>query len=311
VEAALPEKYQPEWTRGRVTSFFLTTAIDYANGDPHLGHAFEKVGADCIAVIAVLRGDDVWFLMGMDEHGQKVAQAAAADGVTPQALVDRVAGRFESTWDRLSVSRDQFIRTTSPAHQAGVQELIVRIFERNPDDFYERAYSGLYCVGCEAFKQPSEIVDGKCGLHPTLTLEMVSERNWFFRLSRYQDFLRRLLEANPDFIRPESRRNEIIGLLDQGLDAGVAFGGPVGGLSVNAAQAALGGADDVCVVRRTPQLLDRDAPPGRPRQLAGAAARRGQGHHPVPLRHLAGDARGGRSPVARRHLGTRLRAARW
>ena len=201
-----------------MTSFFITTAIDYANGDPHLGHAFEKVGADCIARYRRLRGDDVWFLMGMDEHGQKVAQAAAADGVTPQALVDRVAGRFESTWDRLSVSRDQFIRTTSPAHQAGVQELIAQIFERNPDDFYERTYSGLYCVGCEAFKQPSEIVDGKCELHPTLTLEMVSERNWFFRLSRYQDFLRRLIEANPDFIRPESRRNEIIGLLDQGLE---------------------------------------------------------------------------------------------
>jgi len=201
-----------------VTSFFITTAIDYANGDPHLGHAFEKVGADCIARYRRLRGDDVWFLIGMDEHGQKVAQAAAADSVTPQAFVDRIAGRFESTWDRLSVSRDQFIRTTSPAHQAGVQQLIERIFERNPDDFYERSYSGLYCVGCEAFKQPSEIVDGKCELHPTRILEMVSERNWFFRLSRYQDFLRRLIEANPDFIRPESRRNEIIGLLDQGLE---------------------------------------------------------------------------------------------
>ncbi len=116
-------EHQPERTRDRVTSFFITTAIDYANGDPHLGHAFEKVGADCIARYRRLRGDDVWFLIGMDEHGQKVAQAAAADGVTPQAFVDRIAGRFEATWDRLSVSRDQFIRTTSPAHQAGVQEL--------------------------------------------------------------------------------------------------------------------------------------------------------------------------------------------
>ncbi len=201
-----------------MTSFFITTAIDYANGDPHLGHAFEKVGADCIARYRRLRGDDVWFLIGMDEHGQKVAQAADDDGVTPQAFVDRIAGRFEATWDRLSISRDQFIRTTSPAHQAGVQDLIERIFTRHPDDFYEQSYSGLYCVGCEAFKQPAEISDGKCALHPTRTLEMVSERNWFFRLSRYQDFLRRHIETHPEFIQPASRRNEILGLLDQGLD---------------------------------------------------------------------------------------------
>ena len=201
-----------------MSAFFLTTAIDYANGDPHLGHAFEKVGADCIARYRRLRGDDVWFLIGMDEHGQKVAQAAADDGVTPQAFVDRIAGRFEAMWDRLSISRNQFIRTTSPAHQAGVQELIERIFARHPDDFYERSYSGLYCVGCEAFKQPSEIVDGKCELHPTRTLEMVSERNWFFRLSRYQQFLRQHIEAHPGFVQPESRRNEILGLLDQGLE---------------------------------------------------------------------------------------------
>jgi len=201
-----------------VARFYLTTAIDYANGDPHLGHAYEKIGADAIARYHRLRGDDVWFLIGMDEHGQKVAQAAAAEGVTPQALVDRVALRFEAMWKRLGLSHDQFIRTTAEAHKAGVVELIERIFERNPDDFYEQSYRGRYCVGCEAFKQENEITDDRCALHPTRILEWVEERNWFFRLSRYRDFLLDLVEGNPGFVQPESRRNEILALLRQGLD---------------------------------------------------------------------------------------------
>ncbi|MEZ4412278.1 MAG: methionine--tRNA ligase [Gemmatimonadales bacterium] len=198
--------------------FYITTAIDYANGDPHLGHAYEKVGADAIARYHRLRGDDVWFLIGMDEHGQKVAQAAAADNVTPQELVDRVALRFEAMWQRLGLSHDQFIRTTAEAHKAGVVALIERIFERNPDDFYEQSYRGRYCVGCEAFKQDNEITDDRCALHPTRTLEWVEERNWFFRLSRYRDFLLELIEGNREFVQPESRRNEILALLRQGLD---------------------------------------------------------------------------------------------
>jgi methionyl-tRNA synthetase len=198
--------------------FYLTTAIDYSNGDPHLGHAYEKLGADVIARYRRLRGDDVWFLIGMDEHGQKVAQTAAAEGVEPQAFTDRIATRFIAMWDRLGITRNQFIRTTSPAHKAGVQELIERIFERNPDDFYEREYEGLYCVGCEAFKPDSEIVEGKCTIHPTRTLETVREKNWFFRLSRYRDFLLEHLTANPGFVRPDSRRNEILALLRSGLD---------------------------------------------------------------------------------------------
>ena len=198
--------------------FFITTAIDYANGDPHLGHAYEKVGADAIARYRRLRGDDVWFLIGMDEHGQKVAQAAAAENVTPQELVDRVALRFEAMWQRLSLSHDQFIRTTADEHKAGVAELIERIFANNPDDFYEQSYRGRYCVGCEAFKQDNEIVDDHCALHPTRTLEWVEERNWFFRLSRYRDFLLELIERDRAFVQPESRRNEILSLLREGLD---------------------------------------------------------------------------------------------
>jgi len=201
-----------------VARFFLTTAIDYANGDPHLGHAYEKLGADAIARYRRLRGDDVWFLVGMDEHGQKVAQTAAAEGMAPQAFVDRVAERFQAMWARLGLTHDQFIRTTAREHQRGVQALIERIFAHAPDDFYERAYEGLYCVGCEAFKQDAEVVDGRCMLHPTRTLERVRELNWFFRLSKYRDALRAHLEAHPGFIRPASRRNEILALLDQGLE---------------------------------------------------------------------------------------------
>lgn len=201
-----------------MSRFYLTTAIDYSNGEPHIGHAYEKIGADAIARYRRLRGDDVHFLIGMDEHGQKVAQAAAQRGLTPQQQVDEIADRFQAMWRRLAISHDQFMRTTGEGHKTGVRALIKRIFDNNPDDFYERSYRGQYCVGCESFKQESEIVDGRCVLHPTRVLEWVEERNWFFRLSKYQGFLRRLHEERPDFLQPDTRRNEILALLDQGLE---------------------------------------------------------------------------------------------
>ena len=201
-----------------MAKFYLTTAIDYANGDPHLGHAFEKIGADAIARYHRLAGHDVHFLIGMDEHGQKVAQAADAAGLAPQALVDAVAQRFTAMWARLGISHDQFIRTTADHHKAGVRALIERIAERDPDAFYERTYEGWYCVGCEAFKNDAEIEDGRCTLHPTRELQWVQERNWFFRLSRYADFLKRHIAAHPQFVAPDSRRNEILALLEQGLE---------------------------------------------------------------------------------------------
>jgi methionyl-tRNA synthetase len=198
--------------------FYLTTAIDYSNGDPHLGHAFEKIGADVIARYRRLCGDRVHLLMGLDEHGQKVAQAAAARGVTPQEFCDDVAKRFTDAWRRLGISYDQFIRTTEPAHKAGVVALIKTIQQRSPDDFFEQTYAGWYCVGCEQFKRDSEMVDGACVVHPTRTLQWTEERNWFFRLSRYADYLRDLIANSPGFLRPESRRNEMLSLLDQGLE---------------------------------------------------------------------------------------------
>ena len=178
----------------------------------------EKISADVYARYRRLSGDDVHFLMGMDEHGQKVAQAAAARGVSPQAQVDQIAALFQQMWASLTISYDQFIRTTSPAHQQGVRALLDRIFEESPDAFYERSYEGWYCVGCEAFKTEAEIEGGQCVLHPTRTLEWVTERNWFFRLSHYTEFLKAHLAAHPDFVYPDTRRNEILALLDRGLE---------------------------------------------------------------------------------------------
>lgn len=199
-------------------TFYLTTAIDYANGDPHFGHALEKIGADVIARSHRQMGEQVHFCIGMDEHGQKVAQTAAALGIEPQAFVDQVAVTFRAMWDRLGISYDQFIRTTDVAHKSGVRAFIKRIAEASPEDFYEKEYEGWYCVGCELFKRDDEIVDTKCVLHPTRDLQWTKERNWFFRLSKYQGFLSRLIEERPDFIQPETRRNEIKALIASGLE---------------------------------------------------------------------------------------------
>lgn len=198
--------------------FYLTTAIDYANGDPHIGHAYEKIGADVIARYRRLAGDDVHFLTGMDEHGQKVAQAAAERGIDPQAFVDQLAGRFQGMWSRLGISYDQFIRTTDASHKAGVRAFIKRAYASSPDDFYEKTYEGWYCVGCELFKRENEIANGKCVIHPTRDLQWTQERNWFFRLSNYSGFLRRLYEDRPEFIQPDTRRNEMLALLASGLE---------------------------------------------------------------------------------------------
>jgi methionyl-tRNA synthetase len=198
--------------------FYLTTAIDYANGDPHFGHALEKIGADSIARFHRQMGEDVHLLIGMDEHGQKVAQTAAAKGVEPQAFVDDIAARFREVWGRLGISYDQFIRTTDAPHKSGVRALIKRIHEASPDDFYEKTYEGWYCVGCEQFKRENEIVEGKCVLHTTRDLQWTEERNWFFRLTKYEGFLKRLFAERPGFLQPESRRNEVLSLLEQGLE---------------------------------------------------------------------------------------------
>ena len=197
--------------------FYLTTAIDYSNGDPHLGHALEKVGADCIARFRRLRGDDVHFLMGMDEHSQAVLQAAEEHGVEPKVWVDLMAARFESFWERLECSHDDWIRTTEPRHHRTVTALLERIAQHNPDDLFVGEYEGLYCVGCEEFKQPSQIVNGRCIEHPTRELIPTKERNHFFRLTRYRDRLLALIGSGEFRVEPAIRRNEVVRLLEDGL----------------------------------------------------------------------------------------------
>jgi methionyl-tRNA synthetase len=156
-----------------VPKFYITTAIDYANGEPHLGHAFEKIGADCIARYRRLRGDRVHFVIGMDEHGQKVAQAADEAGVDPQQWVDGIAAQFVTAWRELAISHDDFIRTTESRHADAVQELFRRIRDRG--HITDGVYRGYYCVGCEAFKLEKDLVEGRCPTHPTREITWVEE----------------------------------------------------------------------------------------------------------------------------------------
>lgn len=202
-------------------SYYITTAIDYANGSPHLGHAVEKIGADVTARYHRRKGEDVHYVIGMDEHGQKVLQSAEAAHMSPQEWVDGIAEEFLAAWDELNISHDDFIRTTEERHHRGVQEIIRRI--QDSGDLYAGTYSGYYCVGCEGYKTEDELTSEKgeeprCPNHPSLDIEWMEEENWFFRLSAYTEPLLELLDQRPEFIQPEIRRNEIRKVLEGGLE---------------------------------------------------------------------------------------------
>lgn len=199
--------------------FYITTAIDYANGPPHLGHALEKIGADAIARYRRLRGEPVHFVIGMDEHGQKVAQTAAAQAISPQEWTNHIAGDFRATWSALGISHDDFIRTTEPRHRVAVEEMIRRMNAKG--DLYRATYAGHYCVGCEAYKTDDELVEGRCPIHPTREIQWMEEEDWFFRLSRYGPDLLRLLDEQPKFVQPESRRNEVRRMVEEIKDISV------------------------------------------------------------------------------------------
>jgi methionyl-tRNA synthetase len=196
--------------------FYLTTAIDYANGEPHAGHAFEKVGADVIARYRRSLGDDVHFVIGMDEHGQSISEAAERRGTDPQAFVDEMAELWAGVWSRLEISHDDFIRTTEDRHRAAVEAIVDGM--KAAGDLYIDRYAGYYCVRCERFRKEEELVDGRCPYHPNREISWTEEENWFFRLSRYRDPLLEHLERHPEFVQPKSRRNEILRLLEGGLD---------------------------------------------------------------------------------------------
>jgi methionyl-tRNA synthetase len=195
--------------------FYITTAIDYANGDPHLGHAYEKVGADCIARYRRLIGHRVHFCIGMDEHGHKVSQAAEAAGLDPKTWVDQIAEQFRSAWTELSISNTDFIQTTEPRHRTAVLELLTRI--KKGGHFYAGSYAGYYCVGCEAFKLDKDLVDGKCPQHPTREIKWVEEPNYFFRQSTFVPKLLELYDRNPQFVRPPAKMNEVRRFVEGGL----------------------------------------------------------------------------------------------
>jgi methionyl-tRNA synthetase len=198
--------------------FFLTTAIDYVNSRPHLGTAYEKITADVIARYKRLCGFDTYFMMGNDEHSQNVYKRAVEQGFhnNPVAYCDRMEREFRSVWAELNLSFDDFIRTTEARHRAAVERFAQISYDKG--DIYEGVYEGWYCVSCEAFKQEKDLVDGKCPLHPTLTPEWIREKNYFFRLSRYRDAILAHFAANPGFLQPDVRRNEILRLLEAGLE---------------------------------------------------------------------------------------------
>ena len=184
------------------------------NGNPHWD-AYEKIGADVIARFKRLAGYDTFFLTCTDEHSLNVARQAEAEGLSPKEFCDIMAGRFKSAWDKLNISYDRFIRTTDRDHVATVQDVVRRVNERGYID--KGTYSGYYCVSCERFIEESDIVEGKCPLHPSRELEWVEETNYFFALSKFQEPLLKHIRENPEFILPASRRNEVVNRIKEGL----------------------------------------------------------------------------------------------
>ena len=193
--------------------FYVTTAIDYVNAEPHIGHAYQKIVADALARWHKLKGEDVFFLTGTDEHGQKITDSAKEAGLPPKEFVDKISEKFRKAWDKLSIKYDRFIRTTDKDHDKFVQEFIKKIQK----DIYKGSYSGLYCVGCERFYTEKDLVNGECQFHPGKKLKLLKEETYYFRLSKYEKDLLKLYRENEEFILPKERRNEIINRVKEGL----------------------------------------------------------------------------------------------
>jgi methionyl-tRNA synthetase len=199
-------------TKGK---FYITTAIDYVNASPHIGTAYEKIAADFLARSRRLAGFDVRFVMGNDEHSVNVAREAAARGLAPVAYCDQMEGRFRSVWEHLNISFDDFIRTTQPRHHRAVQALFAAVHAAG--DIYKGTYKGYYCDSCEAFLQEKDLVDGKCPFHKREP-RWLEEENYFFALSRFTEPLRQHILDHPEFVQPEIRRNEVLRVVEGGLD---------------------------------------------------------------------------------------------
>jgi methionyl-tRNA synthetase len=195
--------------------FYVTTPIYYVNARPHLGHAYTTICADVINRYHRMITDACYFLTGTDEHGDKIMRAARKENISPRAYVDKISSLFKDLWPQLNISNDHFIRTTDPEHMAVVKAILQTIYDSG--DIYFSEYEGMYCFGCERFYTERELVDGKCPDHETAP-EIIKESNYFFKMSKYQQWLIDHINANPDFIRPERYKNEVLAFLREPLD---------------------------------------------------------------------------------------------
>ncbi len=193
-------------------SFYITTAIDYVNAEPHIGHAYQKIIADAIARWHKQKGEKVFFLTGTDEHGKKIAISAEEAGKKPKQFVDLISRKFKESWDALNVEYDRFIRTTDSDHERFVQEFVRKIQK----DIYKGEYEGYYCTRCEAYYTEKDLLNGFCPYH-NIKVEKIKEETYFFKLSKYQKKLLKLYKEHPEFILPKERRNEIVNRVKEGL----------------------------------------------------------------------------------------------
>lgn len=195
--------------------FYITTPIYYVNARPHLGHAYSTIAADVACRYNLMRDRETFFLTGTDEHGDKIVRAAKNENLSPRAYVDKISGLFKDLCPELEIRYDHFIRTTDPAHIAVVKNILQKIYDSG--EIYFSEYKGLYCFGCERFYTERELVDGKCPDHKTEP-EVIKESNYFFKMSKYQDWLIDHINNNPDFIYPERYRNEVLSFLSEPLE---------------------------------------------------------------------------------------------
>jgi len=196
-------------------AFYITTPIYYVNAEPHIGHAYTTIVADIVARFHRLAGIETFFLTGTDEHGDKIVEAATKAGESVKTYVDKISKTFRDAWPKLDVTNDYFIRTTDENHQETVKAILSRVYEKG--DIYFSEYEGTYCVGCERFYTETELEDGRCPIHLTEP-KLIREENYFFKMSKYQEWLIEHINRNPHFIRPERYRNEVLAFLREPLE---------------------------------------------------------------------------------------------
>ncbi len=286
--------------------FYLTTPIYYANDAPHVGTAYTTVNADALARWHRLIGDETKFLTGTDEHGQKVADAAAKNGQSPQEWTDLKSEQFRQAWAALNIQYDDFIRTTESRHYESVQKFLTAIYDNGY--IYKDIYKGLYCVSCEDYYTIETSVNGNCPIHGRPLIEM-EEENWFFKLSAFEDQLIEYYAQHPGFVTPETKRNEALSFIKGGLrDISITRTSIKWGVPVPVGRRAR----LLRLVRRADQLPDRHWLRTRRRRgrevVAELAPHHRQGDHPLPLRVVAGDVHGGRRRSGQSRPGARVAA---